>query len=490
VKLVRGAPKIRTILGVNLNDVIAERRRAGLSFAVGLLVLLLIQIPSVEQSFLGAPDREMMETAFKLRADVIGGTADPVLFLDIDDRTLATLGSGPFSPPLATVPRAKLADLLDFIRTAPPSQAPRVLMMDVDIAQPPSDGEAGVERLKAALAAWSASKTAPPLIVSRESFPTETVGMEGKGMVLPNTPYDAIVAPAPNIFWTEARVLGDQNGEIRDFLPFECVITSDGRKPLYSAALVAYQFAETDQKMLAQAPARHWMADAVRHCALPSPPPLKRGELIDYHLSLDLKFLERVWPDLDPKWPGFSTCGRSDTAIFRRLSAIDVLSAVEAGGEISHDLLCQHIVIIGGTNASAGDFIQTPLNEMNGSVVLANSVRGLELTHGGLRPIPLILQVFLLSLVSLAISASAAATSQARRHYIRLRETEHRNKLSHHLTTLPLNPIILNGLIAVGAHCLGIALTAVSLNFGLWGFLSAPAFAAAITETIQEFTSG
>ncbi|MFI4974926.1 MAG: hypothetical protein ACHP84_10340, partial [Caulobacterales bacterium] len=39
-------------------------------------------------------------------------------------------------------------------------------------------------------------------------------------------------------------------------------------------------------------------------------------------------------------------------------------------------------------------------------------------------------------------------------------------------------------------HRLGIALLVISLNFGLWGFLSAPAVAAAITETIQEFTDG
>ena len=31
----------------------------------------------------------MMETAMKLRADLIRGTADPVLFMDIDDRTLS-----------------------------------------------------------------------------------------------------------------------------------------------------------------------------------------------------------------------------------------------------------------------------------------------------------------------------------------------------------------------------------------------------------------
>ena len=66
----------------------------------------------------------------------------------------------------------------------------------------------------------------------------------------------------------------------------------------------------------------------------------------------------------------------------------------------------------------------------------------------------------------------------------------HKDKLDRRLAIISLNPIILNGIIALTAHCLGIALLLVSLNFGLWGFLSAPAFAAAITETILEFADG
>jgi CHASE2 domain-containing sensor protein len=197
-----------------------------------------------------------------------------------------------------------------------------------------------------------------------------------------------------------------------------------------------------------------------------------------------------VWPDLYPTWPGFKTCGDSDSAIFRRLSVGDITDAIHAGGDVSHALLCQHVVIIGGTNASAGDFVQTPLNEMNGSVVLANAIRGLELSHGGLRPIPLPFQVLLLLLVSLAISASAIASDQARRRYRRLRRSAHKHKWDRRIAIFSLNPIILNGIIAVGAHCIGIGLLIVSLNFGLWGFLSAPAFAAAITETVQEFAGG
>jgi CHASE2 domain-containing sensor protein len=470
-----------------------ERRRAAISFGVGLIVLLLIQIPTVEQSFLGAPDRQMMETAFRLRADITGGVAEPVLFIDVDDRTLSKLAppTTGIVPPLATTPRAAIADLLEFMRSAPPATAPRVVVLDVDIAQPPSDGPDGVARLKTALAAWAATKTAPPLIIARETYPATALGIDRPQLALPDTPYDAIVQPAPNIFWSEPSVQADLNGEIREFLPYQCVVSgrdpNDAPRPLYSTALLAYQFAERDQKVLDHAPARHWMTEAATRCQARSEMPLKHGERIDFHISLDRGFSGRVWPDLSPGWPGFRQCGRDDPAIFRRLSAIDILDAVRSGGDVSHSLLCQHVVIIGGTSAGAADFVQTPLNEMNGSVVLANAIRGLQLTHGGLRPIPLVLQILLLLLVSLLMSASNLATAQARRRYRRLRRSVHKARFARRLAIIPLNPIILNGLIALTAQCVGVGLLMISLDFGFWGFLSAPVYAAAITETLQEF---
>jgi CHASE2 domain-containing sensor protein len=469
-----------------------ERRRAILSFSAGLIVLLLVQIPAVEQSFLGAPDREMMEIAFKLRADLIRGTADPVLFMDIDDRTLSQLGpgAGSFATPLQTTPRKLLADLLDFIRTAPPNEAPRAVIMDVDIGDPAPDGPDGVARLTAALKAWSASPTAPPLMIVRESFPAASLGMNTPARILPDTVYDAVVQPAPNIFWVSPSVVGDMNGEIREFVPFQCVLTSAGMKPLYSAVLVGYQFIERDPNVLAHASSRHWLTDGTTRCRKNPYQPLSHGERIDFHFSMDLGFNSRAWPSVAPGWPGYKLCHDTDSAIFTRISAIDIDSAYQAGGDVSRGLLCQHVVYIGGTNSSGADFVQTPLNEMNGTAVLANALRGLQLTHGGLRAIPLIFQIMMLMVVSLAMSAVALGTYHARRRVRHLRRSPHKHKLRHRAEIILLNPIVLNGIIALTAHGLGIALLLVSLNFGLWGFLSAPVFASAITETIQEFADG
>jgi CHASE2 domain-containing sensor protein len=494
-------------------QLVAERRRAAISFTIGLIVLLAVQIPAVEQSFLGAPDREMMETAFKIRADVTAGVAEPVLFLDFDDRTIGKITNAPFSAPPVATPREVIAELLDFIRTAPPADAPRVVVLDVDIAQgtlsaaeAPTPGltkpatvnpdlpdaalPPDVAALKGALSRWASTRTAPPLIIARQSYPNLALGLPGQGLALPDTPYDAVVAAGPNIYWSAVKFLSDQNGVIREFLPFECVLTRAGVQPLYAAALLAYGFAERDAKVLDRAPARHWIADGPAHCQSQPYDGLIRGERVDYHFSLDAGASGRVWPNLSPKWPGFAQCKSPDAAIFRQISVIDVDDALKSGADISRDLLCQHIVVIGGTNAGGEDFVQTPIGKMNGTVVLANAIRGLELTHGGLRPIWLPFQVVSLMLVSIAISVTAAATEHARRRYRRLKRGRHKRKLSQRIGVIGLNPIILNGTIALMAHVTGIVLLSVSLNFGLWGFLSAPAFASAITETVQEFFDG
>jgi hypothetical protein len=285
-------------------------------------------------------------------------------------------------------------------------------------------------------------------------------------------------------------VLGDQNGVIRDFQPYECATTQSGIRPLYSAALLAYQFAERDRSTLDRARARHWVPDGATHCQDHPFVPVTRGERIDYHLSLDLGFAQRVWPDLPSDWPGFKQCHGDDTSIFRRISVIDIHRALAAGTEVNSSILCQHIVMIGGTSTSGGDFVQTPLNEMQGSMVLANAIRGLELTHGGLRSIPLPIQVVGLALFSALMSTLAVATQNARHRYRGLQSGRHKRRLSQRLGIIGLNPIILNGSIAFAAHTIGILILALSLEFGVWGFLSAPVFAAAITETIQEFFDG
>jgi CHASE2 domain-containing sensor protein len=462
-------------------------RRAATTFAFGLLILILMQWPAMERSFLGSLDREMLDTAFKLRGDVIVANADPTLFLDIDDRTL----SGDPSPanlrrgaPLATTPRGVIGDLLDFVRTAPPEHRPKVVLLDVDIATPTPGEAAAVERLAALLAAWASDPNAPPLVIAREVFPPQALGVPGQVGVLPATPYDAVVARAPNIFWGSVKMLADQEGVIREFLPYECARGSDGAiTPVYSAVLLAYGFMQQGD-LGTRSNARRWVGDAPAACAQRPEQRLNHGERINYHISLQPGEEDRVWPELPRDWAGYEVCGRTDTASFRRISAADIQAA---GADVSRALLCQRLVVIGGTNTAANDFRQTPLESMSGPVILTNAIRGLQMSDGGLHKVDFALQVLVLLAVCLAISLTFTASRNARERYHRIREARAGIQVSEGIKLILLNPVMLNAAVSVAAHFIGVGLLLLSLELSFWGYLSAPAVAAAIVETVQEF---
>jgi hypothetical protein len=202
---------------------------------------------------------------------------------------------------------------------------------------------------------------------------------------------------------------------------------------------------------------------------------------------MELRNENRVWPDLQPSWNGGGRCIDGDRAIFRHLSAADVAAAAEAGPDASHSLLCGRLVIIGGSNLAQSDFQQTPLNEMPGPVILANSVRGLQLNGGGMRKLSIAWQIAVLIPVALIISAGFAITRNARREYKRYLRRHPEGNFWVRMRALPFNPVVMNWVLAAGAHYIGVALLLWSLGWGYWGFLSAPAFASAVAETAQEF---
>lgn len=479
------------ILRVRGHDLRQDWGRAALTFTVGLIVLLAIRVPLVERSFLGAFDRQMMSMAFKLNADNVQGRADPVLFIDIDDRTLSELSPptrATFDAPIATMPRALIADILNFVRSSPnPQTAARAMIVDIDIAAPASDGPEGVARLREALAAWAASPNAPPLIIAREAFPGSLMQQPDSVVpVMPTSPYDDIVDGSQNIWWSTVKALADKDNVVREFRPYECVRRPQGVVPLFSAAMLAYGFME-EPAVVRDAAAGHWMREARPRCEHAPEVVDSHGEMINFHMSLPRFNLQQtVWPDLPDDWSGFRYCGRNDMASMRQLAAVDLVRAAQAP-DAARDVLCRRLVILGGTNGVGNDFVQTPLDDMNGSMVIANAVTGLQMTHGGLRQAPLYVQIALLLVVCLGISGSFVLSERARKRYARLKKLGLKRPWWRKAALLTLNPVILNTALAFGSHWLGVGLLLVSLSLGYWGYLSAPAFAAAITETILDF---
>ena len=119
-------------------------------------------------------------------------------------------------------------------------------------------------------------------------------------------------------------------------------------------------------------------------------------------------------------------------------------------------------------------------------MVLANSMRGLQISHGGLREISLPLQLLALAVVSVAITTGFTLSKRARQNYRRRRGTA--AGIVREIVLLPLNPVVLNLVVALVAHWVGVGLMLVSLHLGYWGFLSGPAVGSALAETVQDFT--
>lgn len=469
----------------------AHYRRFLVSVGAGMVVLgAMMWIPAVNHSFVGAPDRQMMTMAFKIRAEQVAAD-DPALLIDIDDSTIVgTLpASGPPRAPLATAPRGVVAKVLDYILHAPPGQGAKVVIVDVDFATPTPGDEAGAAELHKVLAEWAQTPSAPPLLLGRQSFPASAITSDQTPkLLLPATDYDDVVDPAPNIYWVIVKMLSDENSVIREFRPYECDVRPDGKMaPVFSAPLMAYAFM-VQGKIPNGAPVSQWTKTADADCAGPPHPPIQYGEFINYHLELGEGENEnRVWPDMPANWPGASVCGpNADRAVFRRLSAGDVAAA---GPDADHGLLCQRLVVVGGTNQAANDFEQTPFNDMSGPVILINAARGLEMSDGGLKRVPLWLQLTTLIVMSALITVGFWAARKLREHYEGLRSRHRERPLIVRLRLLPFNPVLLSYVFAFTAYAAGVGLLIVSLNLGYWGYLSAPAFASAVVGSVQEFSN-
>lgn len=462
-------------------------RRILVTVGAGIITLIAMQFPIVEQTMLGNPDRAMVNTAFQLRADLFSGDGDPVLFIDFDDRSTAVAvpeGAWPRAPQARTN-RELLAQVLDFIRTAPPEHQAGAVMMDIDLATAEPDTPETVERMRGVFDAWSKTPTAPLLVMARQAFPAKALDLPGNRLIVPVTEYDDIIGRAPNIFYGSVKVLADQTAMVGDFVPFECVQTPHGPDVLYSAVLLLYGAMERGQ-IPKDAPVQKWLRNAAKICAEAKGDAVEHPrEQINFHMSMEMQDQNRVWPDLPPEWDGGDgRCTGGDRAIFRRLSAADVAAA---GPDGSRQILCGRLVIIGGSNLAQFDWAQTPLREMPGPVILANSVRGLQLNGGGMRKLSLPWQIAVLIPVSLLISGGFAVTRQARREYKRYLRRHPEGNFWIRMRALPFNPVVMNWVMAAGAHYVGVGLLLWSLGWGYWGFLSAPAFASAVAETAQEF---
>jgi hypothetical protein len=450
-------------------------------------MLGLLQIPAVKYSSLGQPDREMIGQAFSLKANVVKGVADPILFLDIDDDAILDhLKPAPFAaPPDDHTPRDLVAHLLQYVARAPKGRAPTAVLLDVDIANSVDD-PAAVKLLHDTLASWAASPDTPNLVISRESFPAAYMGVSGGDWVLPQTPYDDVVDNSHgHITWAASRVLSDSNGVVREFSPLGCVRTVHGEARLTADAAAVYQAA-----VGGHVPADSPLAKALAKRCDPAAPPAKRespGELIDYQFSYPPNGPLPAWGDVPNTWPGYRTCGSSDPAAFIQVAPAGAVE--QAGGDADVGLLCRRLVLIGGTNQIGGDVHKTPLGTMPGVMILGNAIRGLEITHGGMRQAPILVQLVWVVIMSATAWLVSRLGILIWGRYVAIRSKTRDRHILLQILTLPLHPIFAQWFLGTATFYIGIAMLITSVDFGYWGCLSASAFAAFVAGTIQTFST-
>jgi hypothetical protein len=466
----------------------------------GLAVFALLQLPHAERTFLGAPDRDMLETAFKLREGVAGGPADPVLWLDLDLDALRAAGRGPEGRLVATAPRATLADALTYARRVDPrtGQGARLVLLDVDLAWP--DIDAGAQaKLERELAAWAQDPDAPLLLLAREALTVD----DGRA-ALPATAIDALVAAAPNMAWAGVGFLADGSGGVREFAAGQCLApgggggSSGGFMPsaiLFAAAAHALPPDAAPAAIRAAAARLHPEARARCAEALarggPTPAPVAGGR-VAWHLGHGPGGAIRTARVAAP-WRGGKPCGlEAPPPALTRASLADIAPAPTRADASA---LCGRMVVIGGDNPLLPDHAATPYGLTPGPVILANAMRGLvnagPLDRAGWHPGRLALQLILLVLTVVAISGAFDAVARWRRLARRIvaRGRGPVTRTLGRLASFLVHPLVFKFTVALTTFALGAIVTAFGLEHGFWGVLSAPTYCAALTEAWRQLNA-
>lgn len=476
-------------MGVLKNDLLAKvvRKLAAYWFPLcaAFLSFGLLQIDGIERSFLGVPDREMLQAAFKLRDGVAQGSGDPVLWLDIDYDTLAahaTLQNQPPIPtkktgPSASIPRELLAQTLAFSRR--PSATLVVLDVDIGWAAPDPLGE---DKLAAELAAWSADPNAPLLLLAREVLALPN------GPTLLSTRFDDIVSAAPNIAFAGVTMLSGAGGA-REFVASQCYVTETGRRGVLpsvvsfaDAAQTAYRnngftAAKSHAKTIKSREEKRAKA-SVAQCKAASRPTPQNG-VISWHIGHALPNTIKAAPVSD-RWPGQRACNLYSAPLTAsRISFADVMSD-RAGASAAP--LCGHMVIIGADNAITPDHSATPIGILPGPIILANAMRGHfdtgPIVRGNWNLGRIALQIFLLIATVVAIVGVFDWIAALR---LRL-EAQAVPRWGSQVVLFVTHPLVFKFIVAFVTFLAGVLVTAVSLELGIWGLLSAPAYFATLYE--------
>lgn len=369
---------------------------SALAFIVALIALAFTWWPGFINSPLGALDRQMIDQAFRIRSAFVSNQTDPALFIYVDEAALGLDTDRMLSGDIGTgtTPRDVIAKLLDYARRPGPQPAKSVIL-DLDIswrdAMKPVAGSAsldsaapdlsapvelsvGEQALFDALKRWSGDLAAPPLLIARQAFPDGRQAAEGeRPLILPASPYDEIVASAPNIFYVDVNVYRNSDRRASEFREGVCVQSDRGEAAIFlpSAILMA---ARQSSKRTAQNEAfDKWLRDRQADCKVETAfEGVGEGDRRVILYQLDNEAFSQTSTLVAPRWLDESGC-ETKTPIFSALAASKITGSPD---EFEPNYLCSRMVIIGADNPVSRDYFETPFGERPGSVVAINGARG------------------------------------------------------------------------------------------------------------------
>ncbi len=286
------------------------------------------------------------DIAMKLQADTIEipDTVRTMTFIDYNDEAMEMLNYP------ALIPPQSLADILDKVATA----RPRLIIVDIDVTW--SDDKLGLVRLRNSLQQLNLLHI--PTLLLRE---TSLSGTESR--VLRPSALDAMVDAMPYVWWVSAEGMPSDDAVNRKMRVWITACLNRLPISLPSPQLAATFIDASLASESAKADFNQQMAEANESCDENHVDGRAAMTLKTRHkaISFNIKDAERI----------------RYTMTWERLSQVRYNPAKEYwwGGGPDVSGMRQGIVLIGSSAGNRRDTASTPIGEMPGTLVVANSVR-------------------------------------------------------------------------------------------------------------------
>lgn len=457
----------------------------------------IMQAPVVQQSWMGAPDKEGLETVFQLQQNQIGGQAAPLLFVDFatEDWKEAAARRPPPEPgaePTAAgptplyLPRYALGQTLDFLRTT----RANAVFVDVDTSAGPSAQD---DRYFAeAIDRWRATPGAPLLILARTDWTTPSI-FERTGI--------APLRPSDHVVEAQVRISSSDN-EVDSVEYWSCEGTGAARAPRANASVYLAAAARFGDGAKGKAAVQKGL-DGIRCSGKPGDlviatpgRPMEFGAHtgpIYYHLAMEDRpsptgdgvlwssgnwKTERLRPDLARR------CGQDSAPVAMRVRVMDLLTAADAPN-VSTEAYCGRTIVVGASANIARDVFPTVLGDLPGAFILGNAARGLDLV-GPLRRFPYLIGLGYVLGITVAVFFAYRVTSELARRLLRQKTKGVGGKLFKFVVDNVTHPLSLSLLLGNVLSLVGLIITYFTIKAGLWGVFAASSLAASFSNAFDD----